>query len=377
MGAADVVGVLGGGQLGRMIALCAARLGVRVRCFDPSPSAVAGQVCELLVGEYADEDRLARFAHGLIAATLEFENVPAAALLQVAARVPTFPGAAALSVCQDRLEEKGLFRRLSIGTAAYAAVSTREDLDAAVARLGLPLVLKTARGGYDGKGQAVLRAARDVERGWFVLGEGRVRLIAEALVPFEREVSIIAARGRDGATVCYPLCENHHAGGVLRLTLAPAPGADARLQARAESIARAVLDALDYVGVLCVELFEVGGELLANEVAPRVHNSGHWTIEGCAASQFENHVRAVVGLPLGDARAGSGGKGGHAAMVNLVGGHPPLERLCGLPGACVHLYGKEVRPGRKVGHVTLLDADPVSLARRVAEVRAVVEPTQA
>ncbi|MGD9689630.1 MAG: 5-(carboxyamino)imidazole ribonucleotide synthase [Phycisphaerales bacterium] len=361
-----VIGILGGGQLGRMLALAAARLGVRTRCYDSAPDACAGQVCELHVGGFDDDDRLGRFALGADVVTYEFENVPLAAAERLARRVPVFPPPGALAVCQDRLEEKTLFRRLGIETAAFAPVATRAELDAAVDSIGLPSVLKTRRLGYDGKGQAVLRRSEDVERAWTRLGTAasETGLILEAFVPFQRELSIIACAGLSGgggdAPVFYPLTENVHAEGILHISRAPAAGASAghpSLQARAESLAARVLKALDYRGVLAIELFELDGRLLANEMAPRVHNSGHWTLDAPGvASQFENHIRAVLGLPLAPCALAPGV---HAGMFNLVGELPPalsLDGLCGIPGAHVHLYGKQPREGRKVGHVNFTGA---------------------
>ncbi len=319
-----LVACIGGGQLGRMLALAGLPLGVSFRFLDPSPDACAGDVGELLVGAYSDPELLSRLADGAAAVTFEFENVPVAA----AAGVGAVPGRRSLEEGQDRLREKELFRRLAIPTARFGTL-----LDT-----GLPALVKTRRLGYDGKGQR-----RVDEHGPLDPDE-----IAEELVAFDRELSIVAVRGRDGDTRFWPLAENVHRDGILSLTRAPAPEAP---QAEAEAIATALLDELDYVGVVAVELFDVGGRLLANELAPRVHNTGHWTIDGAVTSQFENHLRAILGLPLGDTAAV-----GDSLMVNLVGGIPPLDELLALERAHVHLYGKEPRPGRKVGHVTLVDA---------------------
>ena len=315
-----------------MLALAGAPLDVRFRFLDPSPDACAGDVGELLVGPYDDADLLDRLADGADAVTYEFENVP----VEAARRVGAVPDARALEQGQDRLVEKELFRSLGIPTARYGSL---EDS-------GLPALVKSRRLGYDGKGQRVVESLVELEDDE----------LAEEVVPFDRELSIVAARGRDGQTAFYPLAENEHRGGILAVSRAPAPGAP---QDEAEEIATKLLDALGYVGVLAVELFEVAGTLLANEFAPRVHNTGHWTIDGAVTSQFENHVRAVLGLPLGSTEAL-----GESVMVNLVGDAPPLERLLGVPGAHVHLYGKTPRAGRKLGHVTLVDADE----ERVAEV---------
>jgi 5-(carboxyamino)imidazole ribonucleotide synthase len=357
------VGVLGGGQLGRMLALAGYPLGLRFRFLDHSAEAPAGQLAELHAGDYEDPDVLQGFPEGLDVVTYEFENVPVGAVRWLAERLPVFPPPRALESGQDRLVEKTFFQGVGIPTAPFLPVDSRDGLRTALGRLGLPAVLKTRRLGYDGKGQLVLRDARDVEYAREVLGE--VPQILEGFVPFERELSVLAVRGRGGATAVYPLVENHHREGMLRLSLAPAPGLSAGLQAEAEGYARKVLEALEYVGVLAIEFFEVGGRLLANEMAPRVHNSGHWTIEGAETSQFENHLRAVLGLPLGSAAAR-----GHAAMINLIGAAPPPEAVLAEPQAHLHLYGKTAAPGRKLGHVTLCAADAVTLQRRLNELRA-------
>jgi 5-(carboxyamino)imidazole ribonucleotide synthase len=361
-----VIGILGGGQLGRMLALAAANLGVRTRCYSDTADACAAGVSELHVGGYDDPERLARFAVGLDAATWEFENVPVVAARLLAQRVPLAPPAEALATGQDRLEEKALFRRLGIAVPEFAPVASVGELRAALARTGTPAVLKTRRGGYDGKGQVVIRDPAEAEAAVTRLGGGSVPLIVEAFAPFKREVSIIIARGRDGSSVCYPLTTNEHRGGILRCSTAgPVPDP---LQPRAEALARQLAEALGYVGVLAIELFDVAGELLANELAPRVHNSGHWTMDGAVTSQFENHVRAVAGLPLGQTTAR-----GFAGMLNLIGDHPPAERLLALPGARLHLYGKEPRAGRKVGHVNFCEASASTLADHLATARAMID----
>jgi 5-(carboxyamino)imidazole ribonucleotide synthase len=320
-----LVGCLGGGQLGRMLALAGAPLGVRFRFLDPAADACAGEVGELLVGPYDDPAQLDRLADGADVVTYEFENVP----VDAARRAGAIPDARALEQGQDRLVEKELFASLGIPTARFGSL---EDT-------GLPALVKSRRLGYDGKGQRIVEAPEPI-------GDDE---LGEEWVPFARELSIVAVRGRDGETAFYPLAENEHRGGILAVSRAPARTAG---QGEAEVMATKVLDALDYVGVLAVELFEVEGRLLANEFAPRVHNTGHWTIDGAVTSQFENHVRAILGLPLGSSQPV-----GEAVMVNLVGDVPPLERLLRVPGAHVHLYGKQARAGRKLGHVTLVDAD--------------------
>jgi 5-(carboxyamino)imidazole ribonucleotide synthase len=349
------IGILGGGQLGRMLALAGYPLGLRFRFLDPSPAAPAGHLAELVVGGYDDRPTLDAFAAGLDVVTYEFESVPATAVRHLAERLPVYPPPAALEAAQERLREKTCFRDLGIPTAPFATVDGRADLETALARIGLPAVLKTRRFGYDGKGQQVVRTPADAAHAFAALAG--VPLILEGFIPFRRELSILAVRGRGGATAFYPLVENHHQGGILRLSLAPAPDLAAGLQALAEDYARRVLEALDYVGVLAIEFFEHEGRLLANEMAPRVHNSGHWTIEGAATSQFANHLRAVAGWPLGETAAA-----GRSALVNLIGAVPPTEAVLAVPGAHLHLYGKAPAPGRKLGHVTLRDYAPEALA---------------
>ena len=329
-----LVACIGGGQLGRMLGLAGLPLGLELRFLDPAPDACAGAVGELVVGAYDDPDGLERLARGADVVTYEFENVP----VEAAARVGAVPGVAALERGQDRLHEKELFRSLGIPTARFGSLE----------ETGLPALVKTRRLGYDGKGQ---RRVEEPE----AIGADE---LAEELVPFDRELSIVGVRGRDGETRFWPVGENVHRDGILRVTRAPAPDAPQR---EAEELCAALLDELGYVGVLAVELFEVDGRLLANEFAPRVHNTGHWTIDGAETSQFENHLRAILGLPLGPtgARAPS-------VMVNLIGTVPPVEELLALPGARVHLYGKEPRAGRKVGHVTLVDPDERVVERAVA-----------
>jgi len=340
------IGILGGGQLGYMLALGGYPLGFHFRFLDPSPQAPVGRIAPRVTAEYSDYDALDKFAHGLALVTYEFENVPVEAARRLARHVPVFPPPEALEAAQDRMNEKTLFRKLDIPTTEFAPVNSAAELELAISRLGLPCVLKTRRLGYDGKGQWVLRSEADVAelRREFPSAP----LILENFVRFARELSILAVRGRAGETAFYPLVENHHRGGILRLSLAPAPRRPEALQLEAENAARRILEALDYVGVLAVELFDCGGRLLANEIAPRVHNSGHWSIEGAVTSQFENHLRAVAGLPLGQTRTL-----GHSAMINLIGEVPESRELLALPGAHLHLYGKSLRPGRKVGHVTL------------------------
>ena len=348
------VGILGGGQLARMLALSGAPLGLRFLVMDSSPEACAAQFAPMVVGDYRDESALAEFASRIDVATFDFENVPAESARWLSERVPVFPSPRALATAQDRLAEKTQFVELGIPVPDFAPVSTRAELDAAAARIGTPCVLTTRRLGYDGKGQIRLRRAGDVEAAWDALGAQapKVGLILEAFVPFERELSVVAVRGRDGDFRTWPLTENWHVDGVLSASLAPAAVGPA-LEAKATAHARALAEALDYVGVFALELFCLDGELLANELAPRVHNSGHWTIEGSETSQFQNHLRAVLGLPLGDTRMV-----GRACMLNWIGAMPDPAPILREAGGHWHDYGKAPRAGRKVGHATLrADAD--------------------
>ncbi|MEO8366621.1 MAG: 5-(carboxyamino)imidazole ribonucleotide synthase [Pseudoxanthomonas sp.] len=352
------VGILGGGQLARMLALSGAPLGLRFLVMDTETDACAGQCAPLLVGDYRDRMALAEFASKVDVATFDFENVPAESAEWLSARVPVFPNPSALAVTQDRLVEKNLFRSLDIPVGEYAAISNRDELDTQVARIGGRCILKTRRLGYDGKGQFRILSPADIEAAWQALGAQAqsVGLIVEAFIPFQRELSVVAVRGRDGEFRTWPLTENWHVDGVLSASLAPAT-VDAALAAQAFGHARRLAEALDYVGVFALELFCIDGELLANEIAPRVHNSGHWTVEGAEVSQFENHLRAVLGLPLGDTRML-----GHACMLNWIGEMPDRDILLAEPAGHWHDYGKLPRAGRKVGHATLRDDSAVALS---------------
>ena len=357
------IGILGGGQLGYMLALAGYPLDFHFRFLDPSPQTPVGRIAPRVTAEYTDYEALDKFAHGLALVTYEFENVPVEAARHLAKHVPVFPPPQALEAAQDRLNEKALFQKLGIPTTEFAAVNSTAELDRAIGKLGLPGVLKTRRLGYDGKGQWVLRSQADVAE--LKKEFPSAPLILENFVNFSRELSILAVRGRGGETAFYPLVENHHRGGILRLSLAPAPQLSDSLQREAENAARQILEALDYVGVLAVELFECGGRLLASEMAPRVHNSGHWSIEGAVASQFENHLRAVAGLPLGETRAL-----GYCAMLNLIGEVPEPQELLAVSDAHLHLYGKSLRPGRKVGHVTVRAGSALELSVRLKQLPA-------
>jgi 5-(carboxyamino)imidazole ribonucleotide synthase len=355
------VGILGGGQLARMLALAGAPLGLRFLVMDSVADACAAQFVPLLQADYTDQRALAEFAARVDVVTFDFENVPAESAAWLASREPVFPTPRALAVAQDRLAEKTLFNQLGIGTARFSAVESLAGLEAALAEIGSPAILKTRRLGYDGKGQFRLRSEGDVEAAWAALGAQAttVGLIVEAFVPFQRELSVVAVRGRDGEFRSWPLTRNWHADGILSASLAPAEVSPALAQA-ALDCARRVAEALDYVGVFALELFERDGELLANEMAPRVHNSGHWTIEGAVCSQFENHLRAVLGLPLGATNAR-----GLSCMLNWVGELPAAGPVLAEAGAHWHDYGKSPRVGRKVGHATCVTADAAALAAQL------------
>jgi 5-(carboxyamino)imidazole ribonucleotide synthase len=360
----STVGILGGGQLARMLALAGARLGLRFLVLDAAADACAAQCAPLLCADYHDLDALADFASRIDVATFDFENVPADSARWLAERVPVFPNPRALAVAQDRLAEKSLFRELGIAVPAFADVDSRATLDAAIARIGAPCILKTRRLGYDGKGQFRLRDAADADAAWNALGAqaGTVGLILEGFVNFQRELSVVAVRSRQGELRTWPLTENWHDHGILAASLAPAI-VDAAIAGKAVAHASAVAEALDYVGVFALELFLADGELLANEMAPRVHNSGHWTIEGAETSQFENHLRAVLGLPLGSTRMV-----GHACMLNWIGELPDANAVLDDPCGHWHDYGKSPREGRKVGHATLRADDAESLVQALQRV---------
>jgi len=339
------IGIIGAGQLGQMLALAGFPLALGFRFLDSSEDAPGARVAPIVLGAFDDVESLRALARDVDLVTYEFENVPVSALHEVSALRPCHPPLDALRVSQDRLLEKELFGSLGIPTPVFRTVDSLEELQAAVAAVGLPSVLKTRRLGYDGRGQRVLRRRTDIGPAWEALGSAP--LILEGFVAFEREVSIIGARSTRGEIRAYPLAENTHRDGVLRVSVAPVR--DARLQRAAEAHLRRVMDHFDYTGVLTLEFFVEQGRLTANEMAPRVHNSGHWTIEGAVTSQFENHLRAILGLPLGET-----GAVGHSAMVNFIGTLPDRGRLLAVPGLHWHDYGKAPRPGRKLGHGTLV-----------------------
>jgi 5-(carboxyamino)imidazole ribonucleotide synthase len=354
------VGIIGAGQLGRMLALAGYPLGIECRLLDRAADSPGAQVADFVAGALDDVEALRTLASGVDVLTLEIENVAVQPLETIARQLPVYPPPAAVAAAQDRLDEKRLFRSLGIPTASFVAIHTEADLAAAADELGFPLVLKTRRLGYDGRGQRLADSAATLARGWDELG--RVPSIAESWVRFDREVSLIAVQGQDGERAFYPLAENTHREGILATTIAPY--ADAALQAQAETWLAALMTTLDYRGVLAVEFFHTNTGLIANEMAPRVHNSGHWTIEGAETSQFENHLRAVLGLPLG-----STAPRGHAAMLNFVGHLPAVETVLRVPGAHFHDYGKSPRPGRKLGHCTLVDHSRRQLLRRLKSLR--------
>jgi 5-(carboxyamino)imidazole ribonucleotide synthase len=339
------VGIVGAGQLGRMLALAGYPLGVRCLFLDRSADSPGAQVAPTLLGDLEDAARLGELASRSDVLTFDWENISGSALKPLEKITKVRPPRAALEVSQDRLAEKALFAKLKIPVAAHAAVESEPELLAATKKIGLPGVLKTRRLGYDGKGQFVLRDSAQIGEAWAAIGAAG--LIYEKYQAFSREVSLVGVRSATGDTVFYPLSANTHEGGILRYSVAPF--ANANLERAAKLYMKRVMNALDYIGVLCIEFFVVNGRLVANEMAPRVHNSGHWTIEGCVTSQFENHLRAICGMPLGSTRAL-----GHTAMVNFLGKMPELDRLLAIDGLAFHDYGKEPRPGRKLGHCTIL-----------------------
>lgn len=358
-----IVGVVGAGQLARMLALAGLPLGLRFMFLDPAHDACAAPLGEHLRGAYDDRNLLARLAEHADVVTYEFENVPEDSVEFLSRRVTVYPDTRTLATARDRLREKTLFRELGIPTPTFTTIDSRGNLKQAVGDMGLPAVLKTRTLGYDGKGQFVLQQFEDIEPAWAHLGG--VPLILEGFVDFGREVSIIAVRRRNGETTFYPLAENVHREGILRSSRS-CPGDPFEPQAR--SYASRLLEHLNYVGVLALELFQVGDALLANEMAPRIHNSGHWTIEGAETSQFENHLRAILDFPLGGT-----GAIGHAAMVNFISKVPESPRVLAVPGAHLHLYDKTPRPGRKLGHATVRAHREQELQVSLERIEALVE----
>jgi 5-(carboxyamino)imidazole ribonucleotide synthase len=345
------IGILGGGQLGRMLALAAARLGFKCHVLCPERGSPAFDVVRRATeADYGDKAALDRFADDVDVITYEFENVPAETATFLAARKPVLPDPQVLAITQDRLAEKDFIVSLDIATAPYAGVAAEGELASALATVGMPAVLKTRRFGYDGKGQATLHAGDNPATAWRAVG-GQPSIV-EAFITFEREISVVAARSHDGRIACFEVTENEHRNHILKVSRAPAEVTPA-VAAEARRIAERIAEAFEYVGVLAVEMFVVrdgaGHAVLVNEIAPRVHNSGHWTIDGCSVSQFEQHIRAVVGWPLAEPVCY-----GRAEMINLIGNEVAgYRQWLETPGACVHLYGKQaIRPGRKMGHVT-------------------------
>ena len=356
---------MGAGQLGQMLAQAGPRLGCTFRFLSPDEHAPAGRLAELIVADYGNEEALAHFAEGLDVATYEFESIPAAAVEFVAGRVAVHPSPAALAFAQDRAAEKQGFERLGIPTAPFAVVDSMREIRESLGRIGTPAVLKSRRHGYDGTGQAPVRTRDDVANAWVTIGA--VPSIVESFVKFSRELSIIAVRSTTGETAFYPLVENHHSEGILRFSLAPAPAIREEIQRLAEDYASRIMTDLDYAGVLALELFETPEGLIANEVAPRVHYTGHWSIEGADTSQFENHLRAICGMPLG-----STGMHGAAGMVNVIGIEPNIGGLRAVEDVHVHMYGKSPAPKRKLGHITVTADDLDGVRAKVGQLRNVV-----
>ncbi len=341
------IGVLGGGQLARMMAEAGRSLGMSFMFLSPHRDSCAAFLGELLCASYDDQQALRRLAEWADVVTYEFENIPLSALESIEKQVSLHPASSVLAVARDRLIEKNRFRALGISTASFAPVETLAEVNTACQDMGLPAILKTRTQGYDGKGQALLREETDLAPAWERLGQPPC--IVESMVAFERELSVIAARNPGGDMVFYPISENYHHDGILRLSISRL---NDPMQAQANAAIKKIMEDMNYTGVMALELFQVKDQLLANEFAPRVHNSGHWTIEAAPTSQFENHLRAIGNLPLGKTTPAA-----PAAMVNLIGRLPEEQKIRDVPGATPHFYGKEERPGRKVGHVTLNGKD--------------------
>lgn len=357
------IGMLGGGQLGLMLASAALPLGIRTVFLEDAPNSPAR-----LLGKVYSSEQFDDFAASCDIFTLEFENTPLKSAQYLQDNKNLYPPANALYIAQDRLNEKNLFNELGIQTVPFMAVNSKADIETAAQQMGLPLVLKTTRGGYDGKGQFVVKTAEQFDEAWAELGEAtkHAPLIAEGFINFLREVSIIAVRGQNGEIRYYPLVQNEHHQGILARTTVPAPNSD-DLTAQAQDNIKKLLEHLNYVGVLTLELFVTPDGLLANEIAPRVHNSGHWSIEGAVCSQFENHMRAVAGLPLGDTAVVK-----PSVMLNVIGQYPDLAQVLAVDGVHVHNYDKEEREGRKIGHITVMPTDSRQLEATVAKVVALL-----
>jgi 5-(carboxyamino)imidazole ribonucleotide synthase len=356
------VGIMGAGQLGLMLGQAGKPLGLEFAYLDPADNPPARAIGQVLTRPFDSDDGLAMLA-ACDVVTYEFENVPAAALEMLSLKVPVFPPPGALTAAQDRLKEKQLFENLDIPVPPWRPVSSRRDLEDAMQAIGLPLVLKTRRLGYDGKGQAVIRHDEDTDVAWDQVGDRP--LIAEQLLRFDREVSVFGARAQDGRMALYPMTRNEHRGGILHVSRAPADGPAVATEAARHL--RKLMTHLDYVGVLALEMFVVGESVLANEFAPRVHNSGHWTIEGSKTSQFENHLRAILGLPLGDPSPV-----GYSGMINLIGSLPANTGAFASPGLYLHDYGKAPRPGRKLGHLTIVAPEAATLDQALSKALKVI-----
>jgi 5-(carboxyamino)imidazole ribonucleotide synthase len=363
------VGVFGGGQLGRMMALAGYPFNLRFSFYDALPDCPSAPLGDRFGDASASEASLDAFLASADVFTYEFENIPVAWVERIARQKPLYPGVRSLAVSQNRLNEKELFDRLAIPAAPWRRVDSLEDLQRAVTELGAPLVIKTVTGGYDGKGQFVIRTPDDTARCWAELGAASP-LLAEAFVRFQRELSIVAVRGQDGEVRCYPPAWNVHYQGILSHSVVPAPALSESRARQADAYIRAIMEDLDHVGVMTLEMFETDQGLVANETAPRVHNSGHWSIEGAICSQFENHMRAVAGLPLGATDPIR-----PSAMINIIGQHPDTAAILAIPETHLHLYGKAERPGRKLGHITVTAPTHDALIARI-EVIARVLPNR-
>ncbi len=354
------IGILGGGQLARMLVLSGYPLGMEFIVLDPSEIAGAVALSQHLHGDYSDPKLLSKLATQADVVTYEFENVPAKTAEFLSSHTQVYPSAKALAVAQDRLVEKSFFQDLNLQTAPFAAVNNLVELEQAMLTIGYPAILKSRRMGYDGKGQVLIKTSEQLASAWAAMQTQTA--IVEAFVNFKREISIIAARSSTGEIVCYPVSENQHAQGILRVaTCCP----NDPMQAQAEKQVKTLVTALDYVGVIALELFEVAGKLLVNEFAPRVHNSGHWSIEGAQTSQFENHLRAITGLPLGDTSPR-----GYTAMVNFIGSIPKTADILAIPAAHLHLYAKSARAGRKVAHVNICADNQAEFQQTLKQVQA-------
>lgn len=364
----STIAVLGGGQLGRMLALAGTPLDLRLRVLDPSHDAPAAAVAEHVCAGYGDTAALERLTRGAVAATFEFEHVPLATAQWIAERMPLRPGMDSLRICGDRLLEKQFVCDMGGEVAPFAPVDDEASLLAAVQRIGVPAILKTRTQGFDGRGQHSVDVPEQAFAAWNALG--RVPAILERRVAFKRELALIAVRGLQGETRFYPLIETRHRDGILVSAIAPAADVSPEITRRAEQLATRLLDGLRHVGVLAMECFERDGQLLVNELAPRVHNSGHWTLEGAATSQFENHLRAILGLPLGNTEARE-----PTALVNLIGRLPDMREVLSWPDTHLHLYAKRPRAGRKLGHVTLRAAHHETLHHRVEAIEAMLAET--